>query len=164
MPITSHQVGGMIGGQQAMFGNFASYSQQITPGGGGGMQPTYQNPMGGGGGGGMDIGTAGVSAMGNIGGSAIGAAAMAGSFLPGKVGGAFGMMDPTMAAMSGFGMGSGINFGGKGILSRAGWGNMASSMGRMASGGIGGIARAGMMGLGGAALAAAPAMAIGGAL
>ena len=49
MPITSAQVSGMIGGQQAMFGNFASYAQQISPGYGG-PPPTYNNPMSGAGG------------------------------------------------------------------------------------------------------------------
>jgi hypothetical protein len=163
----------MIGGQQAMFGNFASYSQQISPGGGQGIQPSYSNPMGGGGGGyasspyaaeaniGSNLGVAGTSAVGNVGAPMLGMAAMAGSFLPGKVGGAFGMMDPTMAGMTGFGAASGLNFGGKGMLSRAGWSHLGGAASRIAGGGLSGIARAGMAGLGGAALAAAPAMAIG---
>jgi hypothetical protein len=166
----------MIGGQQAMFGNFASYSQQISPGGGQGYQPTYHNPMGGGGGGyaaspyntdaniGQSLGPAGVSAAANIAPPMLGAAAMMGSFAPGRLGSAFGMLDPTMAGMTGFGAASGINFGRHGAFSGAGWRNLASGIGRVASGGLGGIARAGLAGLGGAAIAAAPALVAGQAL
>lgn len=177
MPITSYQAGSMIAGQQAAFGNFASYAQQISPGGGLGIQPAYHNPMQGGGRAfqppappnteemqmGMNMGPAALSAAGNVGLPMLGTAAMMGSFLPGRVGGAFSMMDPTMAAMKGFGAGSGIGFGGHGFLSGAGWKSFGSGLGNVLSGGIGGIARAGIAGLGGAALAAAPMMAIGGA-
>jgi len=166
MPITSHQVSGMIGGQQAMFGNFASYSQQISPGGGQGPMPTYSNPMQGAGitpasplwdrdqdvG---DFGPRAMSAVGNIGLPALGTAAMiGGSFLPGMAGRALGSMDPFSAGLGGFARGAGLRSGGAGVM---------SNLGRIASGGIGSIARAGMAGVGGAMAAAAAPLAIGGA-
>lgn len=174
MPLSSHQVGSMIGGQQAMFGNFASYAHQISPGGGGGM-PTYQNPMAGtempyaappvGHDYGMNIGARAVNTMGHqvLPGMAT-AAMIGGSFLPGMAGRAFGAMDPIGAGLMGAGAATGVGFGQAGMFSRAGWGNLASGIGNIAKGGIGNIARAGLAGIGGAATAALPVMAIGGAM
>lgn len=158
MPITSQQIGGMIGGQQAMFGNFASYSQQISPGFQG-SPPAYSNPMAGG----HDafaphplaeshtFGTRAVSAIGNIGLPALGTAAMlGGSMLPGRVGNFFAGLDPMTAGLRGFGAGSGITAGGQGIF---------AGLRNVASGGLGSIARAGIGGIGGAFAAALPAYA-----
>src|SRR5512137_490392 len=147
MPISSHQVAGLIGGQQAMFGNFASYAQQISPGGGQGPMPTYPNPMAGVGTGPAtpfeadpmspgEFGTRALSAAGNIGLPALGTAAMiGGSFLPGGLGRAIGGLDPLSAGLGGFARGAGLRAGGQGIM---------ANLGRIASGGIGGIARAGI--------------------
>lgn len=171
MPITSHQAAGMIGGQQAMFGNFASYAQQISPYNPG-LAPTYANPMAGAGGGFTPpppptsspmTTTMGPTAMSAMAGAVAPVAAgigMAGSFLPGKLGSAFGMLDPFSAGLSGASAATGIGFGKAGMLSRAGWANFAGGLGRVASGGLGGIARAGFAGIGGAAAAAAPIMAL----
>lgn len=162
MPITSQQVGGMIGGQQAMFGNFASYAQQISPGYGG-PPPTYQNPMMGQGEAfqspppptwgsldqqmGAQMGPRAISAIGNVGLPVMaGAAMLGGSFLPGAAGRAIGGLDPFTAGIRGAGSAMG------------GW-NMAN-MGRIASGGIGSIARAGISGIGGAAARAFPLIAM----
>jgi hypothetical protein len=165
MPITSQQVGGMIGGQQAMFGNFASYAQQISPGFQG-SPPSYANPMSGSetpfaapptSYGGFDpstnqIGAQAISAAGNIGLPALGTAAMlGGSMLPGAAGRAFGGMDPLTAGWRGMKRGAGFA---KGV------GTMAN-LGRIASGGIGSIARAGIGGVAGGMMAAAPIMALG---
>ena len=161
MPISSHQISGMIGGQQAMFGNFASYAQQISPGGPSGPTPTYSNPMAG-----VDMaptnpsesaagdfGVRGLSAIGNIGIPAIASAAMiGGSFLPGAMGKFMGGLDPMSQGLSGFARGAGLRAGGQGIM---------ANLGRIASGGIGSVARAGISGLGGAAMAAAAPLAIG---
>ena len=132
MPITSAQVNGMIGGQQAMFGNFASYSQQISPGYGG-PPPGYSNPMGG-----MgnplqsttadSMGAGSVSGIGSHAASALGTGALAGSIGLGMMrnpiaqgmSGALGMMDPMTAGFSGFARGSGVHFGGHGMFSGAG--------------------------------------------
>ena len=172
MPITSHQAAGMIGGQQAMFGNFASYAQQISPYNPG-LAPTYANPMAGAGGGFTPpppptaspmASTMGPSAMSGIASAVMPAAAgigMVGSMLPGKIGSAFEMLDPFTAGLKGASAATGIGFGNAGMLSRAGWSNFAGGLGRVASGGLGGIARAGFAGIGGAAAAAAPIMAIG---
>ena len=155
---------GMIGGQQAMFGNFASYAQQITPGGPQGPTPTYSNPMAG-----VEqmmpspvadtfsdqMGVRSLSAIGNIGLPAIGTAAMlGGSFIPG-VGKALGALDPMSAGIGGFVRGAGLRSGGMGIM---------GNLGRIAQGGIGGIARAGIGGVAGGLMAAAPALAVGAAL
>lgn len=152
MPITSHQISGMIGGQQAMFGNFASYSQQISPGFQG-SPPTYANPMAGAGGGfapapthlqdssAMQKGPEMMSAIGNIGMPAVGTAAMLGGMmLPGMAGRAIGSLDPFTGGLRGFASGAGLS-GGQGIM---------ANMGRIASGGFGSIARAGLGGIGGA--------------
>lgn len=168
MPITSAQVSGMIGGQQAMFGNFASYSQQISPMQMGGM-PTYSNPMQGAGTAfqppappafdelhtGMNLGTSAVSAIGNIGVPAMGTAmTLGGMMLPGMAGGAMRALDPFSMGMGGFMRGSGLRAGGAGIM---------SNLGRIASGGVGSIARAGLAGVGGAMAGAAMPMALWGA-
>lgn len=165
MPITSAQVSGMIGGQQAMFGNFASYSQQISPMQMGGM-PTYSNPMQGAGAAfqppappafdelhtGMNVGASAVSAMGNIGVPALGAAAtLGGMFLPGAAGAALRMTDPFSMGLGGFMRASGLRAGGAGVM---------SNLGRIASGGVGSIARAGFAGMGGAMAGAALPMAL----
>lgn len=163
MPITSHQVSGMIGGQQAMFGNFASYSQQISPGFQG-SPPTYANPMAGAGGGfspapshlqdasAMARGPEMMSAIGNIGMPALGTAAMlGGAMLPGAAGRAIGGLDPFTGGLKGFAGGAGLS-GGQGIM---------SNMGRIASGGFGSIARAGLGGIGGAVAGFMPMYAAG---
>jgi hypothetical protein len=170
MPITSHQIGGYIGGQQAQFGNFASYAQQISPGYGG-PPPTYQNPMGGNTGfeappppgdpmfgtpGMRDAGTSAISAIGNVGIPALGTAAMlGGAFMPGAVGGFFRGIDP---------IGRGLSTFGKGVGWQSGLGNVGANFGRMAEMGMGGVARAGLAGIGSGLLAAAPFMAAGAAV
>lgn len=168
MPVSSHQIGGLIGGQQAMFGNFASYSRQISPYGQQGPMPTYSNPMAG-------MGEMmqpppaphnemqqmaerfGVGAVGMLGHvpSAIGTMGLVGgigglmgSRALGAVGTAASTFDPFSAAIGGFGRGIGWQSGA----------GIGANLGRLGSMGIGGIARAGMAGLGGAAVAAAPAM------
>jgi len=152
----------MIGGQQAMFGNFASYAQQITPGYGG-PPPTYQNPMMGQGeafqapppptwnsldaGMGERMGPRAISAIGNVGMPMMaGAAMLGGSMIPGAVGKAIGGFDPYTAAYRGF----------RGAVG----GFSGANLGRIASGGIGGIARAGLAGIGGAAANAMPIIAL----
>ena len=174
MPISSSQIGGMIGGQQAMFGNFASYSQQISAGqnGGGGMTPTYQNPMAGAGAAFMPppppmsqqfghTSPAVMSGLMNMGGTAFSAATMAGSFLPGRIGGAMMATDPTMAGVMAASRATGVGFGSQGMFSGAGWRNMGSGIANIARGGIGSVARAGITGLGAGIMAAAPLMAVG---
>jgi len=164
MPITSHQMSGMIGGQQAMFGNFASYAQQISPGFQG-QPPTYANPMAGAGSGFapppppmqdpaiMGAGPRAISAIGNVGLPALGTAAMlGGSMLEGGAGRFFGNLDPFSAGLGGFARGAGLRSGGMGIM---------SNMGRIASGGMGSIARAGLAGVGGAIAGALPIYAAG---
>lgn len=163
MPITSQQMSGMIGGQQAMFGNFASYSQQISPGFQG-SPPSYSNPMAGVGAGfpqapfpmhnpATMAGAQTLSAIGNVGLPALGTAAMlGGSMLPGPVGNFVGGLDPVTMGFRGFARGAGLRAGGQGIM---------ANMGRIATGGVGSIARAGMAGIGGAALGALPMLAVG---
>jgi hypothetical protein len=162
MPITSAQMSGMIGGQQAMFGNFASYAQQISPGYGG-PPPTYNNPMSGAGAAmqppppptwssmdmhaGMQMGPRAISAIGNVGlPMAAGAAMIGGSFLPGAAGRFFGGLDPLTAGFRG--------------ASSAIGGFSGANLGRIAGGGIGSIARAGLAGIGGAAARAVPILAL----
>lgn len=149
MPISSHQVAGMIGGQQAAFGNFASYAQQISPYGSGKPTPTYSNPMQGVSGfevppppthdpNQMSFGARAMSGMGNIGGGAVSGAAMLGSVaMPGAAGRAMGMMDPYTAAMGGFSRGAGLRAGGQGIM---------ANLGRIGASGARGIAGAGLRG------------------
>jgi hypothetical protein len=153
---------GMIGGQQAMFGNFASYAQQISPGYGG-PPPTYNNPMSGAGMAtqppppptwesmdshmGMQMGPRAISAIGNVGlPVAAGATMMAGSFLPGAAGRFFGGLDPLTAGFRG--------------ASSAIGGFGTSNLARIGAGGIGSIARAGLAGIGGAAARAVPILAV----
>lgn len=178
MPITSHQVGGMIGGQLGMFGNFASYANQISPGQAGNRSmPSYSNPMGQGAGmafeappppGFEDHRSGAVRGMGSAAShvaGAYGAATLAGSFLPGRIGGAFSALDPFSSGLGGALRGSGLASGvtsEMGIMARLG--SYGGNAARIAGGGFGGMARAGVMGLGAGMLAAAPAMAIGGAL
>lgn len=161
MPITSHQAAGMIGGQQAMFGNFASYSQQISPYNPG-IAPTYANPMAGAGGGFSppppptaepQASALGPSALSGITSAAMPAAmgiGMVGSMMPGGMGRAFGMLDPSTAALQGFGRGIGWMRGA----------GIGANFSRLGSLGAGGLARAGLAGLGSAAAYAAPIMAI----
>jgi len=167
MPISSHQIGGLIGGQQAMFGNFHSYAQQISPYGQQGPVG-YSNPMAGMGEMmqpppaphaelqrmGEQFGTGAVGMMGHIPGAmgmmgvAGGIGGLMGSRALGAVGGAASMLDPFSAGIGGFARGIGWQSGA----------GIGANLGRLGSMGIGGIARAGVAGLGGAALAAAPAM------
>lgn len=152
MPITSAQISGMIGGQQAMFGNVATYAQQISPFGGGGM-PTYSNPMLGAG-----YGPAGLpgaefqnQAAGAVPGMMMGAAtyglpiaAGAGMMMGGPVGG---MLDPFTGGLRGAGRTLGWQSGA----------GVGANLGRVASMGVRALPRA----IGGAALGAMPALAIG---
>lgn len=174
MPITSSQAGGMIGGQLGMFGNFASYANQISPGmAGAGAMPTYSNPMGQGAGmafqpppppGFTNYDSQATGIMGAAGSMVpgiMGAATLAGSFLPGMAGRAFGAMDPFSAGLGGVLRGSGLAAGvtsEMGLMARLG--TYGGNMGRIAGGGFGSIARAGIGGLGGGMLAAAGPMAI----
>jgi hypothetical protein len=152
---------GMIGGQQAMFGNFASYAQQISPTGGQGPMPTYQNPMQGAGEAfapnplasnmGMQMGPQAISAAGNIGLPAVASGAMlAGSFLPGRAGRVIGGLDPFTQGLRGFGQGMGWMRGA----------GVGANMSRLASLGGGGMLRAGLGGIGGAAARAVPMLAL----
>lgn len=151
MPVTSHQISGMIGGQTAMFGNAATYSTQISPFGKGGM-PSYGQPNMGGinptnMSGAVDFNAGSMAAPGIMNGMASFGAPMlagAGMMMGGPIGG---MLDPFTGGMRGFGAGVGWQRG-AGIV---------SNFGNIARGGFGGIAR----GLGGAALGALPGMAIG---
>jgi len=158
MPISSTQMSGLVGGQQAMFGNMATYAAQISPFAPQGMAPTYTNPMAGAEfppsmgyvPGQTEYAEAGARAPGLIGGAAAyGAPAlgMAGVAMGGRVGG---MLDPFTGGMRGFGRGVGWQSG-------AGWG---ANLGRVMSGGIGGIAR----GIGMGAVGMLPGLAIGGAI
>ena len=112
-----------------MFGNFASYAQQISPGGPRGPTPTYSNPMAG-----VQemptspmahdfsesMGPRTLSAVGNIGLPALATAGMiGGSFLPGAAGKMMGALDPFTAGIRGFGAASGLS-GGAGIMSNLG--------------------------------------------
>lgn len=159
MPITSAQMSGMIGGQQAMFGNFASYAQQISPTGAQGPTPTYQNPMQGAGEAfappplasnmGMQMGPQAISAAGNIGLPAIASGAMlAGSMMPGRAGRFMGGLDPMTQGMRGFAQGSGWMRGA----------GMGANMSRFGAMGGGGMLRAGLAGIGGAAARMMPAL------
>lgn len=158
MPISSTQMSGLVGGQQAMFGNMATYAAQISPFAPQGMAPTYTNPMAGAEfppsmgyvPGQTEYAEAGARAPGLIGGAAAyGAPAlgMAGMAMGGRVGG---MLDPFTGGMRGFGRGVGWQSG-------AGWG---ANLGRVMSGGVGGIAR----GIGMGAVGMLPGLAIGGAI
>jgi len=148
MPYTSAQISGMIGGQMAMFSNQAAFSQQIggqvgtsSVVGGAGMQnPFPQTHMG------SQI-AGGVSAM-------PGAAATGMAIGGGLMGGAAGWLDPFTAGARGFSAATG----GTGFV-----GGLSSIGGAFAQGGLrAGIGAMGA-GIGGAAIAAAPALAIGAA-
>ena len=109
MPLTSMQVSGLIGGQQAMFANQAAYAQQLGGVGqiGAGMQnpypaatPSYAAP-------GWEQGNAGThiaGAMGMAAPAAMGMAAMGG----GLMGGAAGWADPVTASARFFARGAGF--------------------------------------------------------
>jgi len=161
MPVTSTHISGMIGGQQAMFGNFASYAQQISPGYSG-PPPAYGGGAGGAGGvpspfeahplSGeemfMGAGTRTMSAVGNIGmPAAYTGLAMGGMLMPGRLGRAFGALDPFTAGARAFGMGSGLTAGDAGIM---------TNLGNIARGGVGGVLRAGIGGIGAAAARVMP--------
>lgn len=92
--------------------------------------------------------------------AAIGMGTLAGSMLlPGALGRAVGNLDPFQAALGGFGRASGITRGiaGQGIMDSIG--TMGANIGRIGAGGFGNVIRAGITGLGGAAMAAALPMA-----
>ena len=164
MAISSHQVNGMIGGQQTMFANMANYANQIGPGGSSYGSPQYSQPMMGPnstyesmptdiGPGMMGKALAAAPAVG-------GAALLAGSFIPGAVGSAISRIDPFTAGLRGFGHSSGLMSGvkaGTGFMDTLG--AIGTNVGKVASGGVGNIARAGLAGFGGAAMAAALPMA-----
>ena len=146
MPISSMQVNQMMAGQQAMFGNNATYAQQISPMGQAmGMAPTYAapfGPMASPGAASFNAGAAAAPGMLNAAAS-FGAPMLAGAGM--MIGGPVGsMLDPFTAGIRGFGAGVGWQ-GGAGITA-----NLAN----VARGGIGGLAR----GVGMAGLAALPAM------
>ena len=154
MPVTSHQISGMMAGQQAMFGNMATYAQQISPYGQQGL-PSYS---------GVNMGGIPPTAMPgayefNQGmGAAPGMINAAGTFAPPMIAGlgmmlggpVGGILDPFTGGMRG--LGSGVGW-------QSGAGFMAN-MGNVARGGIGGLAR----GIGLGALGALPGLAIGGAI
>lgn len=150
MPYSSAEISGMIGGQMAMFSNQAAFSQQIggqigtSPmmGPGGGMQNPFPQPH------------MGSRIAGGVTGMA-GAAATGLAIGGGLMGGAAGWLDPYTAAARGFSAGTG----GAGFI-----GGLSNIGGAFAQGGL--RAGIGMMGTGmaGAAIAAAPAMALGAGL
>jgi hypothetical protein len=148
MPVSSQQINQMMAGQQAMFGNNATYAQQISPMGRAmGVTPTYAapySPMASPGAAEFNQGAAAAPGMMNAA-SSYGAPMMmgAGMMMGGRAGAA---LDPFTAGMRGFGRGVGWQ-GGAGIT---------SNLGSMARGGIGGIAR----GVGMGALYAAGPMAM----
>lgn len=138
----------MMAGQQAMFGNNATYAQQISPMGQSmGMAPTYAQPFGP-----MaspaaaefNAGSAAAPGMYNAAAS-YGAPIMmgAGMMMGGRAGA---MLDPMTAGMRGFGRGVGWQSGA----------GISSNLGAVARGGIGGIARGAAM----AGMYAAPVMAM----
>lgn len=156
MPVTSTHVSGMIGGQQAMFGNFASYAQQISPGYSG-PPPAYGGAGGAGGGGSpfephplsadpmfQTMGARTMSGIGNVGAPAAYAGlTMGGMMLPGRMGRAFGALDPFTSSARAFGSASGLTAGNAGVM---------RNLGTLARGGAGGLLRSGLAG--GAAAAA----------
>lgn len=148
MPVSSYQINQMMAGQQAMFGNNATYAQQISPmGQARGMAPTYAQPYSP-----MaspevqEFNTGMAAAPGMLNAAASYGAPMlmgAGMMMGGRIGS---MLDPFTAGMRGFGRGVGWQ-GGAGI---------SANMGNIARAGVGGIAR----GVGMASLAALPATAM----
>ena len=168
MPFSSHQVNSLMTGQSAMFGNVANYAGSIGPGGRPGsfasgpvydpatftMPPPLYDVYG------QNLGARAMGAGLSIAQSALPMAALAGSFLPGMAGRAFSMMDPTYAGLSGFVRGAGLMHGigpGSGLVGTAE--GMLSNAGRIASGGFGNIARAGISGLGAGMVSFLPAFA-----
>lgn len=154
MPITSTQINGVIGGQQAMFGNAATYAAQINPYAPRGSQTSYSNPMAGAGYPSAMAGNADFNRGQGMSSSLISGASNIGLPLMGGVGmmmggAAGGLLDPFTGAMRGFGSGIGAQAG-------SGISGGMSALGRA---GVGGITR----GLGMAAAGALPALAIGGA-
>lgn len=153
MPITSAQVNGLIGGQQAMFGNVATYARQISPGGGGNQaMPTYSNPMMGAGYGmagmpGTEMYNQGASAAPGMmmGAGTYGMPVMAGAgmMMGGRAGG---MIDPFTGGLQGAGRAVGWSRGA----------GIGANLGRAASMGARVIPRVAA----GAAIGAMPALAI----
>ena len=155
MPVYSDQIGGMIAQQNQMFAGYGSYAAGFSPQGPmgmpawGGPQSSFEE---------MPY-TAGTKAMGaahSIMPAAIGMGTLAGSMLlPGALGRAVGNLDPFQAALGGFGRASGITRGiaGQGIMDSIG--TMGANIGKIGAGGFGNVMRAGITGLGGAAMAAA---------
>ena len=145
-------------GQSAMFGNVSNFAETIGPGGRSAsfasapamydpaaftMPPPMYDVYG------QNLGPRMLGAGASIAQSALPMAALAGSFLPGPAGKAFSMMDPSYAAMSGFFRGSGLLSGvssGGGLMGTAE--GVLGNAGRIATGGFGNIARAGISGLG----------------
>jgi hypothetical protein len=172
MPFTSTQISGLVGGQQVMFSNQATFAHQIS--GEGGSQQMMANPYPS-----PSYGVAGLDpGSPDIGTKLAGGAAMA---LPGIAAGgtmaasmlgyksSLGLLDPFTAATRGFGAGTG-----GGVMARAGVMSGAEGMGlRYAAGNISGAfaqggLRAGLGALGGglagAAVAALPAYVAGSAI
>jgi len=158
MPVSSTYVSGLIGGQQAMFANNMAFSQQLSGVYGTGPQmpmqamqnpfPSYQQ-MGGYGGGDAGVGMAG--AVGSAMPLAMTGMAIAGGFRALPLPGGGGFLDPFTAGAGGFARASGL----------AGSGGFRAGLARLGTMGFGGGARAVAAGLGGAALSAAPMLAIG---
>lgn len=148
MPISSHEINQIMAGQQAMFGNAATYAHQISPMGQAmGVAPTYANPYGpmaSPGAAEFNQGSAAAPGLFNAAAS-YGAPLMmgAGAMMGGRAGA---MLDPYTAGIRGFGRGVGWQSGA----------GIASNFGAVARGGIGGIAR----GIGMGAMAAAPITAL----
>lgn len=144
-------------GQSAMFGNVANFAGSIGPEGRPGsfasgpvydpasftMPPPMYDVFG------QNLGPRALGTGLAAAQAAMPVAALAGSFLPGAAGRAFSMMDPTYAGMSGFARGAGLLSGvgpGSGLFGTAE--GMLANAGRIASGGFGNIARAGIAGIG----------------
>jgi hypothetical protein len=159
MAVSSLEVGSIIGGQQAMFGNYAAYAQQINPGYQG-PPPLYGNPVMLAGGSLVPPPSMGVySHLENIGTNAVGllshvpsamtgvsvatglGAMITGSRLLGAASRATGVLDPFYAALGGFS---------RGIGWQAGAG-ISANLSRIAAGGIGRAALGGIAGAAGAA-------------
>lgn len=168
MPFSSHQVNSLMTGQSAMFGNVANFAGSIGPGGRPGsftsgpiydpatftMPPPMYDVYG------QNLGPRAMGVGLAAAQSALPMAALAGSFLPGAAGRAFGMLDPTYAGLSGFVRGAGLMHGigpGSGLVGTAE--GMFANAGRIASGGFGNIARAGLSGLGAGMVSFLPAFA-----
>lgn len=161
MPLSSHQVNGLLGSQQLMFSQYAQYSGGVSYGS---MVNPDSAPIGpyamvedmawNAGAHAMAAGTSAVP-------TAMRTAGFVGSFLPGAAGTAMSMLDPWSAAMTGALRGSGIT---SGITSSMGMGASLGKMGgnfaNIASGGFGSMARAGLGGIAGGMALALPAYAL----